>query len=303
MRAFNTIALCFEEAARSIWHYRRAVLPALVVMVVSLTVLGAFLLVTENVSAVLEDWRERGQLQVFLRGDVTDAERAPIEADLRAREAVERFQFISSERAAELFRQDFSQLGEILDLLESNPLPPSYAVTVRSEMRSERVLRRMSDELSRHSGVDGVQYDLQVLGRLELGVRALRLIGLLLGGTVLLGAVTTTANVIRVLVVSRATEIDTMRLVGASEAVVVGRFLVEGAMQGMLAGLVALGILFTAFNLGVAYLDREALGFLSTLPLSFMGIASSLALVAGGTLTGLAGSWMAFGPGGLRASV
>lgn len=303
MRAFNTVALCFEEAARSLWHYRRAVLPALVVMVVSLTVLGAFLLVTENVSAVLENWRERGQLQVFLRADVTDAQRAPIEADLRGREAVERFQFISSEEAAALFRSDFSQLGEILELLERNPLPPSYAVTVRSEMRSERVLRRMSDELSGHPGVDGVQYDLQVLGRLELGVRALRLIGLLLGGTVLLGAVTTTANVIRVLVVSRATEIDTMRLVGASEAVVVGRFLVEGALQGMLAGLVALGILFTAFNLGVAYLDRDALGFLSTLPLSFMGLASSLALVAGGTLTGLAGSWMAFGPGGLRASV
>jgi cell division transport system permease protein len=303
VKALNTVALCFEEAARSIWHYRRAVFPALAVMVVSLTVLGAFLLVTENVSEVLEDWRERGQLQIFLRADVSEQQRAPIEADLRSRDAVERFQYISPERAAALFRQDFSQLGEILDLLESNPLPPSYAVTVRSEMRSERVLRRMSDEIARHPGVDGVQYDLQVLGRLELGVRALRLIGLLLGGTVLLGAVTTTANVIRVLVVSRATEIDTMRLVGASEVVVVGRFLVEGAMQGMLAGLVALGILFTAFNLGVAYLDPEALGFLSTLPLSFMGTASSLALVAGGTLTGLAGSWMAFGPGGLRASV
>ena len=302
MKALNTLLLCFEEAARSIWFHRRVVLPALAVMVVSLTVLGAFVLVTENVSSVLQDWRERGQLQIFLRAEVTDAQRAAIDAELRSRDEVERFHFVSPAAAAELFRSDFSELGEILDLLETNPLPPSYAVTIRSEMRSERVLRRISDELSRLDAVDGIQYDLQIIRRLELGVRGLRLMGLLLGGTVLLAAVITTANVIRVLVVSRAGEIDTMRLVGASEAVVLGRFLVEGALQGLLAGLVALGLLFTAFNLGVAYLDRDALGFLATLPLSFMGLLSSLTLVAGGMLTGLAGSWLAFGPGGLRAS-
>jgi len=302
MKGLNTFLLCFEEAVRSIWFHRRVVLPALAVMVVSLTVLGAFVLVTENVSSVLENWRERGQLQVFLRADVTDAQRAAIDAELRSRDEVERFHFVSPQEAAALFRSDFSELGEILDLLETNPLPPSYAVTIGSQMRSERVLRRISDELSRLEAVDGIQYDLQVIRRLELGVRGLRLMGLLLGGTVLLAAVITTANVIRVLVVSRAGEIDTMRLVGASEAVVLGRFLVEGALQGMLAGLVALGLLFTVFNLGVAYLDRDSLGFLATLPLSFMGLLSSLALVAGGMLTGLAGSWLAFGPGGLRAS-
>jgi cell division transport system permease protein len=300
MRLVNTVALCFEEAARSLWYRRRVVLPALAVMVVSLTVLGAFLLVTENLNSVLESWRERGQLQVFLRTEVTDAQRAAIEADLRAREEVETFHFVSSQEAAALFRSDFSELGEVLDLLEGNPLPPSYAVTIRSEMRSERLLGQVSELLGQLPGVDGVQYDLQIIRRLELGIRGLRLVGLLLGGTVLLAAVITTANVIRVLVVSRDREIDTMRLVGASEAVILGRFLVEGALQGFVAGLVALLALYAAFSLGVAYMDRGALGFLSVLPLSFIGVLSALTLVAGGTFTGLAGAWLAFGPGGLR---
>ena len=154
-------------------------------------------------------------------------------------------------------------------LLEDNPLPASYAVTISAPMRSERVLEQLTDELGALPGVEGAQYDLEIIGRLELGVRALRLLGVLLGGTVLLAAVVTTANVIRVMVFARRREIETMRLVGASEAVVVGRFLMEGGLQGLLAGVLAIGILGAAYSFGLAYLDPDSLGFLSLLPLRF----------------------------------
>lgn len=293
--------LCLEEAGRSLWFHRRLVLPALVVMVVSLTVLGAFLLVMENLTGLLDSWRERGQLQIFLRDDFTDTQRRAIEAELRRNQAVEGYRFISPEAAAELFRSDFSELGEMLDLLEDNPLPASLAVTIVPSMRSERVLGVLAADLAEMAGVDGVQYDLQIIRRLELGVRGLRVVGLLLGGSVLLAAVVTTANVIRVLVVSRGHEIDTMRLVGASEVVILGRFLAEGVIQGTVAGCLAVLSLYVAYSLGLAYVDRGSIGFLSALAFGFLRPVSVIALVAGGALTGLLGSWFAFGPGGLRS--
>lgn len=301
MRALRIVLLCLEEAARSLWFHRRLVLPALVVMVVSLTVLGAFLLVMENLTGLLESWRERGQLQIFLRDDITDPQRQAVEAELRRSTAVEGYRLVTPAQAAELFRSDFSELGEMLELLEDNPLPASFAVTIVPEMRSERVLAVIAGDLAEMAGVDGVQYDLQIIGRLELGVRGLRLVGLLLGGSVLLAAVVTTANVIRVLVVSRGHEIDTMRLVGASDAVIQGRFLAEGAIQGTAAGGLAILLLYSVYSLGLAYVDRGSLGFLSTMPLDFLHPASVAALVFGGALTGLLGSWFAFGPGGLRS--
>ena len=42
------------------------------------------------------------------------------------------------------------------------------------------------------------------------------------------------------------------------------------------------------------------LGFLSILPLRFLSPLMMGALLAGGTVTGLLGSWFAFGPGGVR---
>lgn len=302
MRAYSYVVLCFEEAFRGLWFYRRVVAPSILVMLVSLSVLGAFLLVSENLNSVLDTWRERGQMQVFLRADAGEPQRQAIEAQLRATPAVEEFHYLDADAAAALFRSDFAELGEMLDLLEENPLPSSYAVTIRASMRSERVLDALSHDLEGNEAVDAVQYDLQIIRRLQLGVRAIRFIGLLLGGTVLVAALLSTANVVRVLVVSRGSEIETMRLVGAPEAVVVGRFLVEGAMQGVIAGLLALGGLFVAYSLGVAYVDRGALGFLSGLRLSFLPPPVLGALVGGGALTGLLGSWLAFGPGGLKSN-
>ena len=301
MRLGRFLGLCFEEAVRGLWFYRRIVAPSMLVMIVSLTVLGAFLLVSENLNAVLVSWRERGQLQVFLRDDVSSEQRAAMEDKLHRSPAIKAVRYLDAEDAAKLFRTDFSELGEVLDLLEENPLPASYVVTIAAEMRSERVLSSLSDELAAMEGVDGVQYDLQIIRRLELGVRSIRLVGLLLGGTVLLAALITTANVVGVLVVSRAREIDTMRLVGASERVVLGRFLVEGALQGMFAGLFAVLFLYVAYRLGLSYLDRGEIGFLAGQPLAFLRPEITLALLAGGALTGVIGSWLAFGPGGLRS--
>ncbi len=297
---YRFMTLCVEEAVRGIWFHRRVVAPALVVMVVSLVVLGAFMLASDNLNEVLSGWRERGQLQVFLDPGVSDEQRQVIEVALGRAAAVEEFRFIGSEEAAGLFRADFAELGDVLSLLEENPLPASYAVTIASQMRSERVLEQLTAELAALPGVEGAQYDLQIIGRLELGIRAIRLVGVLLGGTVLLAALITTANVIRVMVFARRREIETMRLVGASEAVVVGRFLVEGGLQGLLAGALALVVLLTAYSFGLAYLDPDSLGFLSILPLRFLRPVMILALLAGGAVTGLLGSWFAFGPGGVR---
>ena len=300
MRLWYYLELCCEEAVRGLWYHRRVVAPALAVMIVSLVVLGAFVLIAENLDAVLDGWRERGQMQVFLAEGITPEQRRAVETALDTAAAVDSWRFLDPGAAAELFRRDFPELGRALDLLDENPLPASFTVTVAPRARSEPVLAALAGRLEKLPGVDGVQYDLQIIRRLELGVRALRLIGLLLGGTILVSAVVTTSNVTRVLVVSRGREIDTMRLVGASEAVVLGRFLVEGGVQGLVASATALALLLAAQRLGVAYLDPGTLGFLGSLPLRFLTARSVALLLAGGAGLGFAGAWLAFGPGGLR---
>lgn len=300
MRVDRYVRLCTEEAARGLWFHARTATPAAAIIAVSLLVLGAFLLVADNLGGLLGRWRDRGQVQLFVDEDATPDMVGRIGDVLADSPAVESFEYLGPEEAAERFREDFGELGELLDALETNPLPASFAVTVGPAHRGDVALESLAAEWEGLEGVEDVQLDLEIIERLELGVRAVRLIGLILGGTVLAAAVITTSNVIRVLVVARRQEIEVMRLVGAPEALVRGRFVFEGGLLGLIGGVAAVVLLYAIYSVGLAYMDPAG-GVLTLLPLRFLGPLGILELVGCGLLAGLGGALIAFGPGsGLR---
>lgn len=298
MRVDRYLQLVVAEGLRGLWGHRRTSAPAIAIIAVSLVVLGGFMMVSENLNRVLGRWRERGHVQIFMEHDAGDAARRTVTEKLEGNEAVESFRYVGPEAAAEQFRRDFAELGDLLAFLEDNPLPPSFVVTVRPAWRTEVELGELMQAWSPLRGVEAVQYDLQIIRRLEWGVNGLRFGGGLLGGAVLLAAIITTANVIRVLVMERRREIVVLRLVGATEAVVRGRFLAEGAIQGLLGSVLALATLYGAYKIGVAYVDA-GVGPLGVLvPLRFFDPWLFVALIGGGMSAGLVGAWLAFGSAG-----
>ncbi len=72
--------------------------------------------------------------------------------------------------------------------------------------------------------------------------------GAFLGGVLVLAAVFTISNVIRLTIYAREDELDIMRLVGATRAYVKGPFVTEGVIQGGLGGLVASLLLWTTLS-------------------------------------------------------
>jgi cell division transport system permease protein len=287
--------LCVGEAARGLIGHRRTAAPAVLIIAVSLVVLGGFMLVSDNLNGVLVRWRERGHVQVFLERDVTEADRRAVDDAIGASNEIESFHYMSSEDAAVQFRDDFQELGDLLAFLDTNPLPASFVVTVRDDARDEESLAALTLRWGAMNGVDAVQYDLQVIRRLEFGVNLIRFIGAVLGGAVLIAAIITTANVIRVLVVARRREIVVLRLVGASESVVRGRFLAEGAIQGILGSALALVVLYGVYRVGVAYISAGGGPFLSMVPLRFLSPALFVGITGSGVAAGVIGALLAFG--------
>jgi cell division transport system permease protein len=87
-------------------------------------------------------------------------------------------------------------------------------------------------------------------------------------------------------------EIDIMRLVGATERMIRGPFLIEGILQGLIGAAVSIAVLFAAFLAGRHFLaPRDSLlwGFLFN---SFLPWQKLVALLAGGMLAGYLGSWL-----------
>ena len=121
-----------------------------------------------------------------------------------------------------------------------------------------------------------------------------------LGVILMLATLLIVANTIRLAVVARVDELEILALVGASRGFVSVPFLLEGLLQGVAGGLLALALLFGLFHLvlpGFAFGLELLLG--GAVPV-FFDSGQAMALVGGGALLGCVGSGTAL-LGGLRS--
>jgi cell division transport system permease protein len=90
---------------------------------------------------------------------------------------------------------------------------------------------------------------------------------------------------IRMAVLQRSREIAIMRLVGATDGFIRSPFLLQGALKGLLGGVVAVGLSYGAFLLINRLLIQAA----------FFTPVQALAILGFGTLIGLLGSQLSVG--------
>ncbi len=286
LRAF---AYFLSEALTSLWRSRMVNAVSIGTIAVSLFVLGAFLTVASALSGLVTRWTETVQVIVYLEDATPDRVRESLENRLREDPAVASLQFVSREEALARFRGMFRDLSALPEDLGENPFPASLEVTLRPERQSALEVERLAKSMAGVPGVREIQYDLLWIERLSTGVRLVRLVGAFLGGILVLAAVFTISNVIRLTIYAREDELDIMRLVGATRAYVKGPFVAEGVIQGGLGGLAASFLLWTA----LAWLSRD-LQVSDLLPHATIALSPALAglLVAGGMVVGLVGSLM-----------
>jgi cell division transport system permease protein len=286
LRAFSYFV---SEALTSLWRSRLVNAVSMGTIAVSLFVLGAFLTVASALSGLVTRWTETVQVIVYLEDASPDRVRESLENRLREDPAVASLQFVSREEALARFRGMFRDLSSLPEDLGENPFPASLEVNLRPERQSAVEVERLAKAFTGVPGVREIQYDLLWIERLSTGVRLVRVVGAFLGGILVLAAVFTISNVIRLTIYAREDELDIMRLVGATRAYVKGPFVAEGVIQGGLGGLAASFLLWTA----LAWLSRD-LQVSELLPHATLSLSPALAalLVAGGMSVGLVGSLM-----------
>ena len=257
---------------------------------ISLVTLGFFLLISENLKEAVDRWEGGSQLRVYLKRDATPVEIRGIARFFEDHADLRKNRFVTREQALVKFKQYFQSLSPVVAGLDENPFPPSYEIEVKRPNIDSPSFRSELETLRRMNGVDDVQFDWDWVSRLRRVVNVLNLIGLIIGGTLAVAATFTISNVIRLTMLMYREEIDIMRLVGATENIVRGPFLVEGILYGGLGAMVALAVLLAMFEAGARWL-APSLGFIwGFLFVTFLPWQKALGLIAGGILAGLVGS-------------
>ena len=181
-------------------------------------------------------------------------------------------------------------LADITAGLTQNPLPDAWVVQPQATSREE--LARVADDLGKLPGVAETHLDSQWADRLQAALAIGRTGVWLLAGLFAIALIAISGNAIRAQVLARRDEIHDSRLIGATDRYIRRPFLYLGALQGLLGGLAAGGVLAVAGGILRAPVERLAGLYGSAfhlLPPTGIEIVAVLGLT---TLFGWIGAWL-----------
>lgn len=245
-----------------------------------------------NLERLSAGWERSAQISLFLKRDVSEAGAHKLAQQVRALPTVTGVDFISREAAFTEFKRD-SGFGAALNALDSNPLPA--VLVVRPAANDPSAIETLVASLARLPGVDLAQLDIEWLRRLasllQLAERGVLLLAVLLSLAVLL----IIGNTIRLVVVTRQTEIEIVQLVGGTPAFIRRPFLYTGLLQGLFGGLLA----WLLVDVSLLFLNgpaQELAGLYgSGFGLNGLGFGAGVTLALGGAALGWAGARLAVG--------
>lgn len=255
---------------------------SIITICISLLLLGVFGVLSINAARFIDALRDKVELEAFLEEPVTDEEIATLRATVAAIDGVARVTYVSKEEAARIFKEEFGE--DINAVLDFNPLPPSFKISLVPESRTAAEAERINDRLLTITGIDEVVYRKGLIEIIDRRTDAVNALTLGLGILVSLSAIVLVSNTIRLAIHAKRRIIQTMSLVGATGAFIRLPFLLEGILQGFLGGMLAAGVLYAAFDRAIPLLSPEMGAFLATEPLFY------LAVILVGTVLGLLGS-------------
>ena len=281
--------LVAREAFRT---FRRAPgLSALAVAAIgfSLFTTGLYALVALNFRGALESIAERVEIVAFLMRGTPPETVTLASQDIAAFPEVLEVNYVSAEEALKRAQQELEEFREAYKELSSNPLPASFEIRLKPPYRSAAAVRAVADRLAGFAFVDDVRYGREWVERLDQLRRLASIVQFMIGIAFAIVAMAIIGVTIRITVLQRAPEIAIMRLVGATNNFIRGPFVLEGAIKGVLGGVVALLLCWAGFALFKAALGTD-------LPdLRFFRPVDMVVIVLFGTLIGLLGSLLSVG--------
>lgn len=257
-------------------------------MGVAISLPSGLYLMLGNLNRLAGNLPAQPEISVYLAPEVTAVQKQAIAARLKQPDIAQAHLVPKDEALATL-----SAAQDLVDItagLTQNPLPDAWVV--RPQAASRQALTRVAADLAKLPGVAETRQDSQWAERLQAALAIGRTGVGLLTSLFAVALIAISGNAIRAQVLSRRDEIHVSRLIGATDHYIRRPFLYLGALQGLLGGLAAGGVLVLA-----GWVLREPVAHLASLygsafhlqPPTGFDIAAVLGLT---TLFGWLGAWI-----------
>lgn len=234
-------------------------------LTIALFLIGLCGLLTLNARKLAELVKQNVEVQVYLDNDLTTGKLDSIFRLIAKKEFVLRkenspqINFISKEVAAKQFIQESGEDYRKL-LGNNNPLYNLYSIKIKQEFFNEVKLKEIKTDLEKISGVHETSYVENFVDEVNRNISKIYLVLSVFVILLLIIIVVLVNNTIKLSLYSQRFLIRSMQLVGATNAFIRKPFVVKGALQGLISGLVACTLLIILQQLAIQQI--EGLGIL-----------------------------------------
>ena len=277
----------FKESLKSFKKNWVISMAAITTVALSLLVLGFFIQLAFTVNNWMKMTEQKVEIVVFLADGVPAESVEALQNRIMGWSEVKKVVYVSKDEALARLKKEFKDT-DMLDMLEGNPLPASFEISLKNPAKANTVVARLKGRPE----IDDIRHDKQTVERLLASIKMARWIGIIFAVLLGFASLVLIANAIRLAIYARRKEVAIMRLVGASNWFIRWPFLLEGIMQGIIGAVIA-ALLLTAVQKTIFERIAHVLVFLPTGNTDPFFLQLIIGLVLGGILIGAAGSALA----------
>lgn len=216
---------------------------SLMSIMVVLFLLGLFAILMMHAGRLSAHIMENIGFEIVMNGDTKEANILRLQKELDAMPAVKSTEYITKgeaiNRLSEDLGEDFLQwLGD-----EENPLLPSIDVRFNAAYANNDSLSVIEAQLAQNQDIKEIYYQKSLIDLINKNVKRIAIVLLVLSAILLIIAVILIRNTIRLSVYSKRLLIRSMQLVGATRSFIRRPFVGRSVLQGLIAALIAVGLL------------------------------------------------------------
>lgn len=261
------LGLVLSEVGQGFRRNLSMVISVILVTFISLTFVGAAILLQMQIGQMKGYWFDRAQVAVYLCTDFVDTggcalteatadQKANIEAQLETEPLaglIASWEFEDHDAAYANYLEQFGD--DASSFVEPEFLPETFWVSLKDPEQSAAIVERLSGEPGVEEVVDQREYLQPIFD--ALAAASYTAIGIAV--LMLIAAVLLIATTIRLSAFSRRREIGIMRLVGASNRFIQTPFILEGMLAALIGAILAGGAV-------VAIVHFFVQGYLNAVP-------------------------------------
>jgi len=247
---FTTFGRILSSGAKGFYRNFTISISAILILLISLLSFVSIYLALELIKPSVAQLEQKVDINLYFETDAPEEKILELQGELQKVDQVATVEYISKEKALEDFRsrQNSDVILAALDSIGENPLGATFNIKATDISQYEKVsvfldAARISEEYK--EVIEDINYNQNkgAIDKLNTIIISVERFGVVMSILLAVLAIVITYNTIRITIYTARHEIKVMRLVGASKFFARGPFVIEGILYGLVAGLLAIGIM------------------------------------------------------------